>query len=469
MDKYNFIRPILIFVAFQCLSILAVPFASKGKKIAYGANILGTLFLAVFFAMNLNSEFYLTDLFYLDATKIKVLFVVSLFNILISVLNGHKRAKDVWASMLSTFMYLGSIFLIGSTEFVTFFVALEMISLMNYAQISLSDLPNSKEAAIKYYIQGSIFTAIFLLSLALFFGSTGDFNFMDFTVRHQQLYVFSVALMFTVLCFKIGAFPFQAWMPDVYSSVDKGNLASNFLITKLVVGYSFLTVLLRLINEADPSYQQFIIYGVLTISVLNAFYGNIVGLAQSQFKRVIAYSSMAHAGYMIMTLALQVNEGYESQLLFYLTFYSVTATGAILLINRFIENANGEDTYEALKGGFYKDPLSGALLCLFGLGLAGMPLTAGFSTKYLLFTNYFREGLNLEATVVLLSSIIGLGYYIRFIVALFMEESTSSDAKVLATASGQALSISDFKAKFMAILLAALVVAGGIAPSLFLK
>ncbi len=328
-----------------------------------------------------TTDFTLTDLFSLDAHKAKVVVVVSVFNVFIALLNGNKRSRDVRSSILSTFMLLGSVFLIGSTEFITFFVALEVISLMNYAQVALSAPDNAKEAAIKYFVQGSIFSALFLLGMAFFFGATGDFNFMDFTVRNQELYVVSVGLMFLVLCFKLGAFPFHAWMPDVYSNVDRGNLASNFLITKLVVGYGLISVLLRLINEADPHLQQYLVQGVLVVAVISAFYGNVMGLAQGQFKRIIAYSSLAHAGYMLMTLCLQVNEGYESQLLFYLVFYSVTATGTILLINNFLLQSGRADHYDALKGGFYRDGLGASLLCLFVLGLAGMPLASGFMNK----------------------------------------------------------------------------------------
>ncbi len=464
LEKYTFLQPILVYLGLLCFSILSLPFKNRGKDFAHFVLIIAVLLFS--FLLNQEPSYKMTEFFILNDYKIKFISVLSFFTIIIFLLNGRAEKKDVQNSLLAAFMLLGSIFLVGATEFTTFFVALEVISLMNYAQVTLSNSENAKESAIKYFIQGSIFSAFMLLGISFFMGSTGGFNFSEFKVLNQGLYIVSVAILFLVACFKMGAFPFHAWMPDVYSNVDRGNLASNFLITKLVVGYSFLSVIIRLINFADPKLQEFLVYGILVISVLSAFYGNMIGLAQNQFKRIIAYSSLAHAGYMLMTLCLTMEEGYEKQLMFYLVFYSISATGTILLINKILQKGPNIDFYDSLKGFFYRDGFSSSLLCLFVLSLAGMPLTSGFTTKYLLFTNYFREGFNLEATAVLISTVIGLGFYIKFLIVLFMEENISENS---ATNSTGGLLLVDLKDKLIHLLLALLVLLGGIAPSLFLR
>lgn len=456
LEKYNFLLPLLVYVGLLCFAILVFPIGKKGKTISHFLLIAAVLSFVIL--LNRESSYALTDLFLLNPYKIKFVSIVSFFALLVFILNGEKEKKDVQNSLLSAFMLLGSIFLIGSTEFMTFFVCLEIIGLMGYGQVALSGMENSKEAAIKYFIQGSIFSAFFLLGVAFFVGATGGFNFLEFKVLNQELYVMSVAILFLVGCFKLGAFPFHAWMPDVYSNVNRGNLASSFLISKLVVGYTYISVLIRLVNFADPRLQVYLVYGILVIAVLSAFYGNIMGLAQMQFKRIVAYSSLAHAGYMLMTLCLTMEEGYEEQLMFYLTFYSVSATGALLLLNKLLETGNKKDFYDSLKGAFYKDSFSSFLLCLFVLSLAGIPLTSGFTTKYLLFTNYFREGLGLEATAILISTIIGLGYYVRFVIVMFMEEPEEKPVIVV-----------DLRDQVIHVLLAFLVILGGISPSLFLR
>jgi NADH-quinone oxidoreductase subunit N len=223
-------------------------------------------------------------------------------------------------------------------------------------------------------------------------------------------------------CFKLGAFPFHAWMADVYSNVTLGNLATNFFVSKIIVGFKFITLIQALLIECDPRFQDKLILIIQIMAVFSAFYGNIIAVTQNQFKRIIAYSSLAHTGYMLMSICLSPDELFEKQLISYLVSYSLAATGVILILNQFAELNNNKDGRLILKGGFYRNKGLSVLLVIFVLSLAGIPLTSGFSMKYMLFTNYFREGFTLEAVSILISSIIGLAYYIRFVSDVFSED-----------------------------------------------
>jgi NADH-quinone oxidoreductase subunit N len=143
-------------------------------------------------------------------------------------------------------------------------------------------------------------------------------------------------------------------------------------------------------------------------------------------------------------------------------FYSISATAVILLINFFLDIDGSKDDYEGLKGGFYKNHLMGTLLCICVLSLAGIPLTSGFSSKYLLFTNYFKEGLIGPALALLISSIIGIGYYIKVIISLFMEEKADKYTPLHAH-------VISLENKLLLTVMTIVVVLGGVLPSIFIN
>jgi NADH-quinone oxidoreductase subunit N len=460
MEHMSFLPVILVFVGILSLATLSLIIPQKGKFICYLLTILN--YAIFFYAINSQMDLGLTNLFQLNSLGSKIISITTIFAIIVTLINGYSEFKDVRNSLLTSFIFLGAIFLVGSTEFITFYVSLELMSLMTYALVRLSGLEFSKEAAVKYFIQGSINSVIFLLALAFFYGATGGFEFKGFTILNHQLYAFSIGLFLIVVFFKLGSFPFHSWVPDVYSNVHKGVLASNFLISKFVTGFIMITLVQNLIADCEPHIQQMMVSIIIGVSIVSAFYGNIMGLAQNQFKRMIAYSSVAHSGYMLMTIGLNINQGYEKQLIFYLMFYSISATAVILLINFFLDIDGSKDDYEGLKGGFYKNHLMGTLLCICVLSLAGIPLTSGFSSKYLLFTNYFKEGLIGPALALLISSIIGIGYYIKVIISLFMEEKADKYTPLHAH-------VISLENKLLLTVMTIVVVLGGVLPSIFIN
>lgn len=429
MENLTFLQNILVFIGLNSFALLTINFKKIGKNLAYGFSLLSSIvFLAMLFG---KTTFALSELFVLDGNKILLLKVAASLNILMILLNGSYSLEKVKSSLLINYMFLGAIFLLGANELITFYVALETIALIGYAIVGMSDLQYSREAAVKYLIQGSVASVIFLLGAAFYLGATGSLSFNAINVQNQELYGIAVGIFIITAAFKLGAFPFHAWMADVYSNVTLGNLATNFFVSKIIVGFKFITLIQFLLLECDPRFQDILIRVIQVIAVASAFYGNIIAITQNQFKRIIAYSSLAHTGYMLMSICLSPDEHFEKQLISYLVLYSMTATGVILILNQFAELNKNVDGREILKGGFYKNKFLSFMLVIFVLSLAGIPLTSGFSMKYMLFTNYFREGFTLEAISILISSIIGLAYYIRFVSDLFTgDESTTSVGKI---------------------------------------
>jgi len=269
----------------------------------------------------------------------------------------------------------------------------------------------------------------------------------------------AVGIFILTACFKLGAFPFHAWIADVYSNVSYGNLATNFFISKIIIGFKFITLLQILLLECDPHFQDILIRIIQVIAVMSAFYGNIIAVIQGQFKRIIAYSSVAHTGYMLMMICLNPDEFYEKQLISYLVLYSLTATGVILILNQFTQQNNNKDGRNILISGFYRNRGLAVLLSICVLSLGGIPLTSGFSMKYMLFTNYFKEGFTIESISIFISSILGLAYYVRFVSDLFTEDEEKMKLPKIK---------SRFSESLVHVIILLSIFTFGIAPSLFL-
>ncbi|MCK6594589.1 MAG: hypothetical protein L6Q33_05260 [Bacteriovoracaceae bacterium] len=437
MEQMNFLNNVLVFIGFISLAVVTINWKRDGRILGFFFNLVASL---AFFGMLFQADqFQLSELVVIEGNKVLLLKITAFLNILMMLLNGHENHEKVKSAIIINFMFLGSVFLLGATELITFYVALETIALLGYALVSLSNLEFSKEAAVKYLIQGAVISTIFLLGVAFYLGGTGSLDLTAPQVINHQLYAIAVGIFIMVTFFKLGAFPFHAWMADVYSNVTSGNLATNFFVSKIIVGFKFFIILQVLIPACEPQFQNVLIKVIQLVAVVSAFYGNIIAVVQKQWKRIIAYSSLAHTGYMLMAVALNPDEAFEKQLISFLVLYSLTATGVILILNQFAQIHKGRDYQSILISGFYKNKVLSVLLIIFVLSLAGIPLTSGFALKYMLFTNFFKEGFTIEAVAILISSIIGLSYYIKFVADLFVESEEKMSLPVIRPSYGEQL------------------------------
>jgi NADH-quinone oxidoreductase subunit N len=457
MENLSFVQNVVIFIALNAAALLAINIKKNGKYIAFGLSLVSAI---TFFAMLYTQDhFAIGELFTLEGNKVFLLKIVSILNILMILLNGYQSLEKVKNTLLVSYMFLGGVFLLGANELITFYVALETIALVGYALVANSNLEFSREAAVKYLIQGSVVSAIFLLGAAFYLGATGSLTLVGATVNNQELYAVALGIFILTACFKLGAFPFHAWIADVYSNVTDGNLAANFFISKIIIGYKFITMIQLLLQNCDPHFSDILIRIIQVIAVMSAFYGNIMAVVQGQFKRIIAYSSVAHTGYMLMMMCLNPDEVYEKQLISFLVLYSLAATGVILILNLFAQLNKNNDGREILLSGFYRNKGLALMLVVCVLSLGGIPLTAGFAMKYMLFTNYFKEGFTIEATSIFISSIIGLAYYIRFVSDLFTENVEKMKLPSIKTR---------FSESLVHVIILLSIFTFGIAPSLFL-
>ena len=420
MLEYTFLPNILVFLTFTCAALFAFFWNHKQSSLAvYSLNLIGNILF--FFLTVKKGHWILSSSFFLGAQETVYACILIILNIFLLIFNGQDRL-NLKGSILANFVLLASLFLLGAKDFVTYFVALEMVSLLGFVLLGLSSYCFAKEAAIKYLIQSAAMTGLFLMGVALFIASTKSVNFDQFTVSSPFFLGLSCLFFLSVLCFKLGVFPFHWWLPDTYAQAMHGNLASNFFFNKLAVGLSFILIVKKILLHLSPEWFYPISIFITTISLASIVYGNFAALGQESLKRMLSFSSVAHSGVMLMALVLPENE-LGPYFMFYVLSYALAAVGAFLILNHFIDSSEEQrDVPLVLQGAFQKSPWAIGLLSTFLLSIAGIPLTAGFFSKYLLFSAYFSW---LPATVLglaLVASVVGLGVYLKFFVAAFMQE-----------------------------------------------
>jgi len=324
---------------------------------------------------------------------------------------------------------VGMALVVMSNNLIMTFIAIELMSLSLYLLIALSKEETlSKEASFKYFVLGSLGSAIFLYGLAYIYGGSGSLNLHTIGDQAAGLYqsssLFRFGVIMTVIgfAFKISLVPFHSWTPDVY----QGSATPVTSVMSTVVKIASFVGFLRFFVYADyydiPSDQFFVF--MQWLAALTMIIGNAAALRQENFKRMLAYSSIAHSGYAFMGIIAgafgQDGDGGSTSLLFYLFSYSIMTLGTLALVNVFEKNENTILHVSDLKGLGKKSPVLALALALLLFSLAGLPPTIGFFGKFYIFSAALEQGMIWLTFVGVLSSMIGLYYYLRPIVVMYM-------------------------------------------------
>ena len=320
----------------------------------------------------------------------------------------------------------------GAHELLTAFIGLEMSSISSYILASYRrDAPRSNEAAMKYFLLGSFATAFFLYGIALSFGATGTTR-LDQMVplandsAHTLLKI-GLGFIFVGLAFKVAAAPFQLWTPDVY----EGAPAPVTALLSTGPKAAAFALALRILASVDAAAPLWF-WALWVAAALSMFVGNLSALVQTSVKRMLAYSSIAHAGYILVALtaaaaADRPEEGIAAAL-FYLVSYALVKLGAFLIVAQLGGPGERHVEIEDLTGLGRRQPAMAACLSLFLLSLLGLPVTAGFLGKFYVFSAALNSNLLWLAILLAINSVIGAYYYLRVIVAMYMREPSSEPA-----------------------------------------
>jgi NADH-quinone oxidoreductase subunit N len=322
--------------------------------------------------------------------------------------------------------------MVSSRHFITFFLGLELLSTSLYVLIAfLRNREHSIEAGIKYLIIAAASSSFLLFGMALIYSGSGSMYFPDLIpyFRSADLNIIGlagIAFMMGGIGFKLALVPFHLWTPDVYEGAPAPVSAFVATISKAGV-FAFL---LRFIFESEIlNINSFLIF-ITTISALSMLIGSLMALKEKNVKKILAYSSIAHLGYLLIALLAGDKTG-EQAFAFYLLVYMITITGAFAIVSFLSEIDGDASSLDHYKGIFWSRPGIAVAFSVMLFSLAGIPLTAGFMSKfYLLLTGIGKE-LWFLSIVLVLSSIIGLFYYLRIIVIMFTKtESQEKTSRV---------------------------------------
>lgn len=325
---------------------------------------------------------------------------------------------------LILFSLMGALLVTSFHNLVMLFIGIEIMSVALYilAGIRKKDF-SSNEAALKYFLMGAFSTGFLLFGITLLYGSTGSFDLSAikaYVINNPQnispMFYSGILLLIVGLTFKVGIAPFHFWTPDVYEGAPI--LITTFMST--VVKTAAFAAFLRIFSYCFVPLQDFWMPVLLVMTILTLFIGNISAVVQQSFKRMLAYSSISHAGYMMFAI-VAIGEASSGAVLTYATAYSIAsivAFGALILVKR----ATGSEHFESFNGLAKKNPYLALALTIAMLSLAGIPLTAGFIGKFLMFSSALTDYQVLLVILALVNAAIGIFYYFRVIVAMYFKQ-----------------------------------------------
>jgi len=332
------------------------------------------------------------------------------------------RAGEYYGLIL--FGAVGMCLMSSAMELVLIFIALEISSISTYILVGFRRRAAiSSEASLKYFLLGSFATAFFLYGVAMMFGATGSTSIPTISqiLRSGQVPVLAyvgVALMFVGLGFKVAAAPFHVWTPDVYEGAPAPVVGFMSTAPKAAA----FAVLLRIIFEAHAPGGFWLVWVAAALSMT---LGNIAALVQDNVKRLLAYSSIAHAGYLLVAFAALPNNGIPAAM-FYTAAYAAMNVGAFAVVSHFAGAGERYVTVEDYAGLGRRSPLLAATLTIFLLSLIGIPITGGFFAKFYVFSAALQANLVGLTIIGVLNSAVGAYYYLRIIVMMYMREARES-------------------------------------------
>ena len=455
LNSLHFIKPeVAAAIALSVLVIIDL-IMGKNKKYLSLVMILGLLVTSYFIieqfgnsAFAFNSESSKFGLLAVDSfgSFFKLLIIISsLFVVLFSISSNEiKKAQERLGEYYSLIwgMIIGMFFMVMSADLIVIYLSLELLSLSSYvlAGITKDTLRNS-EASLKYVIYGGVSSGIMLFGISILFGITGTTNIYEINAlfQTQQLQglvvTLSALLIFTGVGFKISAAPFHFWTPDVYEGAPI-TITAYLSVASKAAGFALLLrftkiTLIDSINT-DGSWNLIALIDwktfLIIVSILTMTLGNFAALWQNNLKRLLAYSSIAHAGYLLLGLIALSNEGMMA-IMIYFVIYTIMNLGGFFVV-MLIANKTGSEELDDYRGLGKVAPLLTVSLSIFLISLTGLPPTAGFIAKLYIFLALINSKMIIVALIALLNTVVSLYYYVRVLKYMFLNKSDKEVAPI---------------------------------------
>jgi NADH-quinone oxidoreductase subunit N len=406
---------VLLFMGFSKNRSLLLPAALFSVALVFAANLLDWN----------HPKLFLNNM--MQVNNISVAFsgiVLATIFLILPLSQRYIREKNIYLAeyyAIMLFSGVGALMMVSFYNLIMLFVGLEILSIAMYV-LAGSDKRNlkSNEAALKYFLMGSFATGILLFGIALIYGATGSFSIPvigQFIRQNPEnpLMVIGVLMMLIGMLFKVSAAPFHFWTPDVYEGTP--TLFTTYMST--IVKTAGFAALYRLSGLAFGGVYSAWWITIAVITILTLLVGNVTAVYQNSAKRMLAYSSISHAGYML--LAVVASSGYsEKAILFYSLAYSVASVGAFGVLLA-VSDAQGSDSYDAFNGLGKSNPSLALVMAICCLSLAGIPLTAGFFGKFFVFVSALQQNMPWMLIPAILMTAVGAYYYFRVIIAMYLK------------------------------------------------
>lgn len=435
-NDFSAIAPVLMVTLAACTTMIAEAFR-KQSDVAAGRwfGIYGIIGLGGAMAASLNQwNQSLVGFGVISVDNFTVFFNVMLcaIGILTIVLSAGNADRDrlplgeYYTLML--FAIVGMMLMASTVDLLVIFLALEIMSLGVYVMTALKrSSAEGAEASFKYFVLGAFSSAFFLYGIALTYAVSGTTRLDEIGLRIASsaldpsiLTIVAMVLLLVGFLFKVGAVPFHMWVPDAYQGAP--TLVTGFMSTG--VKAAALAALIRVfLSTFEPMRLEWI--PIVTVSAaLTMILGTVVGVAQTSVKRMLAYSSIAHAGYLLVGLVAASSAG-KAAMLFYLVAYSVTNLGAFGVLAALATPDRQHDDVRDFAGMWKERPGLAALLTMFLLSLGGFPPTVGFIGKWYIFNAALQEGYYTLAILGVLTSVVSVFFYLRIVVMMYMSDDTA--------------------------------------------
>ncbi len=437
MSSFNAIVPMSCVTAAAIAAMIAEAFRAPGERMPIGPlgaiGLAGAAISSVLLWKDGASSFgvVVADKFGLFVTFI--LIIVGVLSLAISepTIDRERLPRgEYYALML--FALAGMMLMATATDLLIIFLALEVLSLAVYVLTGIRrDQALASEGALKYFLLGAFSSAFFLYGIAFTYGLTGSTRLDRIgslmaaqAMAPTPMQLLAVGLLLVGFAFKVSAVPFHMWTPDAYEAAPPA--ITGFMSTgvKAAAFAAFVRVFLAAFEPLRPSWSPIL----WIVAAATMIVGTVVGVSQSSVKRMLAYSSIAHGGYLLLAL-LAANDVGKAAVLFYLLTYAVTNIGAFGVISVLENTDQPNDRVRDYAGLWYTHPALAALMTIFLLSLGGFPPMAGFIAKWYVFSAAVKRGYTGLAIIGVLTSVVSVFFYLRIIVMMYMT-TTDTPARV---------------------------------------
>ncbi|PCJ31115.1 MAG: NADH-quinone oxidoreductase subunit NuoN [Gammaproteobacteria bacterium] len=437
IDNIALALPELFILFMACVILLVVAFAGKKEaSFAYGLSqfTLAVTALLIYLGMAGESGFTFSDSYIKDPLSDILKLAICLINMVVLLYStSYLKQRQLFKGeyyVLAIFSTLGMMVLVSAYHLVTIYLGLELMSLCLYAMVAMHrDSSIATEAAMKYFILGAIASGMLLYGMSIIYGATGSLSINIIAERvsagdlDQTVLSFGLVFLIIGIGFKLGAVPFHMWLPDVYQGAPTAVTLFIAAAPKVAAFAMMIRLLVDGLADAHQHWQGMLIM----LAVLSMIIGNVIAIAQTNLKRMLAYSTISHVGFILLGVLSATQAGYSASL-FYVLVYALMSLGAFGMIILMSRNGFEAEQIEDYKGLAQRNPWFALMMMLLMFSMAGIPPLVGFYAKLTVIQSIIDIELISVAVVAVLMSVIGAFYYLRIIKVMYFDKESGQHA-----------------------------------------